>query len=98
MDKYCKINLINMTEDLTYYDNTIISNAIYYSKGIQNKYTSIIELRMHLEDALTSFILRFYNFARRLIAKLQKKFIFTPVFGPNNLIGEVNFGTIFELL
>ena len=70
-----------MIEDLTYYDNTIISNAIQYSKGIQNEYISIVELLMHLEDALTSFILRFYNFARRLIAKLQKHLIFTPVFG-----------------
>ena len=36
---------------------------------------------MHLEYALTSFILRFYNLARRLIAKLQKKCNVSPVFG-----------------
>ena len=36
---------------------------------------------MHLEDGLTPFILRFYNFARRLIFKLQKNVISTPVCG-----------------
>ena len=43
---------------------------------------SIAELLMYPIEALTSFILRFYNFARRLIAKLQKNVIFTAVFGP----------------
>ena len=46
--------------------------AIYYSKSIQNEYISIVELLMHLEDALTSFISRFYNFAVRLIAVAEK--------------------------
>ena len=43
---------------------------------------SIAELLIYLVQALTSFILRFYNFARSLIAKLQKNVIFTPVFDP----------------
>ena len=54
--------------------------AIYYSKSIRNEYIFIAELLMYLEDALTSFIFGFYNFDRRLIAKLQKKCNFYPQF------------------
>ena len=55
--------------------------AVQYSKCIQNEYISIAELFIRLEDGVTSIILRFYNVARRLIAKLLTKCNCYPVFG-----------------
>jgi len=53
-------------------------------QNIENENIYLAELLLYLVEALTSLILRFYNFARRLIAKLQKKCNFYPRFWSNN--------------